>query len=65
MSEKSRYTTPLTLEAARADMDVLNHRFLYFIDVEDGRGKVLYLRYDGDYGLVQPEQSGGGRREQE
>jgi hypothetical protein len=35
-------------------MDVLNHRFLYFIDTADGRGKVLYLRHDGDYGLVEP-----------
>ncbi|MDT4935327.1 MAG: Sigma 54 modulation/S30EA ribosomal protein terminus [Pseudonocardiales bacterium] len=35
-------------------MDWLNHRFLYFIDAADGRGKVLYLRHDGDYGLVVP-----------
>jgi hypothetical protein len=33
-------------------MDALNHRFLYFIDAADGRGKVLYLRHDGDYGLA-------------
>ena len=31
------------------------HRFLYFIDAGDGRGKVLYPRTDGDYGLVEPE----------
>lgn len=30
------------------------HRFINFIDVEDGRGKVLYLRHDDDYGLVEP-----------
>jgi hypothetical protein len=24
-------------------------------DAEDGRGKVIYLRHDGDYGLVVPE----------
>ena len=41
---------PLTLNGARTEMDVLNHRFLYFIDAEDGRGKVLYLRHDGDHG---------------
>ena len=39
---------------ARQEMDLLDHRFLYFIDADDGRGKVLYLRYDGDYGLVEP-----------
>jgi ribosome-associated translation inhibitor RaiA len=51
----SRYSGPLSLDTARAEMDVLNHRFLYFIDSADGRGKVLYLRHDGDYGLVEPE----------
>jgi ribosome-associated translation inhibitor RaiA len=53
--EPSRYTRPLTLEEARTEMDYLNHRFLYFIDAADMRGKVLYLRHDGDYGLVEPE----------
>jgi ribosome-associated translation inhibitor RaiA len=52
--EPSRYSAPLTLDAVRTEMDMLNHRFLYFIDAGDGRGKVLYLRHDGDYGLVQP-----------
>ena len=54
IAKPSRYSEPLTLDHARAEMDMLNHRFLYFIDAEDGRGKVLYLRHDGDYGLVQP-----------
>jgi Sigma 54 modulation/S30EA ribosomal protein C terminus len=44
---------PIALTAARAELDVLNHRFLYLIDAEDGRGRVLYLRHDGDYGLVE------------
>jgi hypothetical protein len=35
-------------------MDVVAHRFLYFLDADDGRGKVLYMRDDGDYGLVEP-----------
>jgi ribosome-associated translation inhibitor RaiA len=53
--EPSRYSEPLTLEKARTEMDMVGHRFLYFIDAADGRGKVLYLRHDGDYGLVEPE----------
>jgi ribosome-associated translation inhibitor RaiA len=55
VTEPSRYSEPLMLKTARAEMDLLNHRFLYFVDAEDGRGKVLYLRHDGDYGLVLPE----------
>jgi ribosome-associated translation inhibitor RaiA len=52
--EPSRYPEPIPLSKARDEMDVLEHRFLYFVDAADGRGKVLYLRHDGDYGLVEP-----------
>jgi ribosome-associated translation inhibitor RaiA len=55
VAEPSRYSEPQTLEAVRAEMDLVNHRFLYFIDAADERGKVIYLRYDGDFGLVVPE----------
>jgi ribosome-associated translation inhibitor RaiA len=51
--EPSRYPQPITLADARSEMDVLNHRFLYFIDAADGRGRALYLRHDGDYGMVE------------
>jgi ribosome-associated translation inhibitor RaiA len=50
----SRYPEPISLSAARTEMDFLDHRFLYFIDAAHGRGKVIYLRHDGDYGLVEP-----------
>jgi ribosome-associated translation inhibitor RaiA len=56
--EPSRYEQPIPLAKARDEMDVLGHRFLYFIDAADGRGKVLYLRHDGDYGLVEPPPAG-------
>jgi ribosome-associated translation inhibitor RaiA len=52
--EPSRYPEPIPLSRARDEMDALDHRFLYFVDAADGRGKVLYLRHDGDYGLVEP-----------
>jgi hypothetical protein len=55
VAEASRYSSPLTIAATRSEMDLLNHRFLYFIDPEDGRGKVIYLRHDGDYGIVEPQ----------
>jgi hypothetical protein len=50
----SRYSDPIALDTARAEMDLLDHRFLYFVHDDDARGKVLYLRFDGDYGLVHP-----------
>ena len=50
----SRYPGALELSAARIEMDFLDHRFLYFLDADDKRGKVIYLRHDGDYGLVEP-----------
>ena len=52
--KESRYPGPITLGEARTEMDVLDHRFLYFTDAADDRGKVIYLRHDGDYGLVVP-----------
>jgi hypothetical protein len=52
--EPSRYSTPLELAEAISKMDVLNHRFLFFTDAATGRGAVLYLRYDGHYGLIEP-----------
>jgi ribosome-associated translation inhibitor RaiA len=52
--EPSRYREPIPLSRARDEMDALGHRFLYFVDEADGRGKVLYQRHDGDYGLVEP-----------
>jgi putative sigma-54 modulation protein len=50
----SRYPGLLELSAARIEMDFLEYGFLYFLDAEDKRGKVIYLRHDGDYGLVEP-----------
>jgi ribosome-associated translation inhibitor RaiA len=59
VAQPSWFSQPLPFAAARSEMDMLNeravhHRFLYFIDSDDERGKVLYLRLDGDYGLVEP-----------
>jgi putative sigma-54 modulation protein len=54
VSQESRYPDPISLDDAREEMDLVNHRFVYFVDAADGRGKVIYLRHDGDYGLVEP-----------
>lgn len=52
--ETSRYSEPLELAVAVSEMDELNHRFLFFTDASTDRGAVLYLRYDGHYGLIEP-----------
>jgi ribosomal subunit interface protein len=50
----SRVSAPIELEAAIAEMDALEHRFLFFEDRASGRGNVIYRRYDGHYGLIEP-----------
>ena len=52
--EPRRFTDPMTLEAAVSEMDVLGHEFMFFVDAESGRGNVIYMRYDGHYGLIEP-----------
>ncbi len=37
---------------AVALLDVSAEPFVFFVDVESGRGAVVYLRYDGHYGLL-------------
>jgi ribosome-associated translation inhibitor RaiA len=52
--ELSRLSESITLEAAVAEMNALCHRFMFFINAETARGNVIYLRYDGNYGLIEP-----------
>lgn len=49
----------LTVDEARSELDEGGGRFVFFVDDEDRRGKVLYHRYDGHYGLVAPASSSG------
>jgi ribosome-associated translation inhibitor RaiA len=56
--EPSPSAEPLTVDQARAELEAGDRRFLYFVDAVDGRPKVLYLRHDGDYGLVEPDVPG-------
>ena len=50
----SRFSQPIDLATARAEMDALSHRFLFFVDRTTGRGNVIYLRHDGHYGVLEP-----------
>jgi ribosome-associated translation inhibitor RaiA len=35
-------------------LDIADSPFVFFLDPDDGRGRVLYRRYDGNYGLIRP-----------
>ena len=46
---------PMTIEEATEQMDLLGHSFYVFKDVKTGDIKILYLRNDGDLGLIEPQ----------
>ena len=45
---------PMTVEEAALQMQRLDHNFFMFLDSESNQYGVLYLRGDGDFGLIQP-----------
>lgn len=46
---------PMTVEEATEQMDLLGHSFYVFKDAKTGDIKILYLRNDGDLGLIEPQ----------
>jgi hypothetical protein len=44
----------LSVEEAQVRFDLAGQRLLFFADTDDNRGRVLYRRDDGDYGLIHP-----------
>jgi ribosome-associated translation inhibitor RaiA len=44
----------LTVRAAIDALDATDWPWLFYRDVDSGRGNVLYRRHDGDYGLITP-----------
>jgi ribosome-associated translation inhibitor RaiA len=53
VAEPNRFSEPVDLHTAIEEMDAVEHRFLYFVDRESGRGGVIYRRYDGHYGVIE------------
>jgi len=52
---KSYYLTPMTIEEAITRMEALGHAFFMYLDEEDDRVSVVYIRDDGGYGVIQAE----------
>ena len=46
---------PMSVEDAMIEMDLLGHSFFAFVNIDTERTNVLYLRKDGDLGLLEPE----------
>ena len=46
---------PMSVEDAVIEMDLLGHNFFAFVNIDTERTNVLYLRKDGDLGLLKPE----------
>lgn len=46
---------PMSVDDAIFQMDLLGHSFFVFVNADTDRTNVLYLRKDGDLGLMEPE----------
>ncbi len=46
---------PMSVEDAKIEMELLGHNFFAFVNIDTERTNVLYLRKDGDLGLLEPE----------
>jgi putative sigma-54 modulation protein len=46
---------PTSVNDAAAQMQFLGHDFFMFLDSESDKHSVLYLRGDGNYGMIQPK----------
>ena len=45
----------MSVEDAMIEMDLLGHSFFVFVNIDTDRTNVLYLRKDGNLGLLEPE----------
>jgi putative sigma-54 modulation protein len=53
---KQFIVTPMNEAEAMDQMELLGHdNFFVFLNADTSRINVLYRRYDGDYGLIEPE----------
>lgn len=55
VKEKTFKLKPMLVEEAIEEMEMLGHSFFIFFDLKSQSIKVLYLRSDGDLGLIDPE----------
>ncbi|HEX6198490.1 MAG TPA: sigma 54 modulation/S30EA ribosomal C-terminal domain-containing protein [Jiangellaceae bacterium] len=54
LTASERPAPRLTVAEAKERLDATGLPFLFFAEPASGRGRVLYRRYDGHYGLIRP-----------
>jgi len=52
---KSYYLTSMKIDEAILRMEALGHDFFLYLDEDDDRISVVYIRRDGGYGVIQAE----------
>ena len=52
---KSKYLDPMTVDEAITRMEAIGHPFFLYLDKEDDKISVVYVREDGGYGIFQAE----------
>lgn len=57
MRPSPRRPGTMDLASAVEILDLSDDRFVFFIDQETNRGKVVYRRHDGHYGVVEPDRA--------
>lgn len=55
VKNKTFTVRPMSIEDAIMRMEMLGHSFFVFVNIETERTNVLYLRKDGNLGLLEPE----------
>ena len=55
VKQKTFPVRPMSVEDAIIEMELLGHSFFAFVNVDTDRTNVLYLRKDGNLGLLEPE----------
>ena len=55
VKDKKFKLQPMTIEEAIDEMELLGHSFYVFLEAKSNTVQVIYLRNDGDLGLIQPE----------
>ncbi len=55
VKEKKFKLSPMTVDEAMEEMELLGHSFYVFLEAKTNTVQVIYLRKDGDLGLIEPE----------